>query len=355
MKAPKKRWNEPMNHNPFSDFSFCRLIVRFEVLKPVLLPPYSGSTIQGWLGNLMNQVKYDKEREDCQACPVQFDCRHKIIRDYLIRPPAIHPLIYHHIQDIPESEHYDLNYPAPVIIEPVDSGLKMPGTELKLEMIIVGRALNYIQFLLCVLKCASLYEIGEKYDGVGGLIKTLEVSDDTGNLIMRNATIFPDSACTLYDISSIRADLSSLIHTSNDNLKIGMYFVTPFQYKHDQKLNPLINNFDILFKLLVRRLRYLSLYTRIIDKEMCKLLFDAPESYGKLANNISCENRLEDFRWNKYSSTSAQRYDIDGKIGKIILRGDLKPFLLIIKLAEYFHIGRKTNYGMGRYILEIEE
>lgn len=344
-----------MNHNTFFDFCYCRLIVRFEVLKSVLLPPYSGSTIQGWMGNLMNQVKYDKNREDCQSCPVQFDCRHKIIRDYLIRPPASHPLIYHHIQNIPESERYSPYYPSPVIIEPVDSGLKMPGTELKLEMIIIGRALNYIQFLLCALKYASLHEIGDKYDGVRGIIKTLEVSDDTGNLIMRNATIFPDSACTLYDINVFRKEISDLTHSINDDIKLEMRFITPFQYKHDHRDNPPINNFNILFTLLIRRLRYLSLYTAINDEEMCKLLFDAPESYEKLANKISCENRLEDFRWNKYSSTSAQRYDIVGKTGKIILRGDLKPFLLLLKLAECFHIGKHTGYGMGRYVLEIEE
>jgi CRISPR/Cas system endoribonuclease Cas6 (RAMP superfamily) len=93
----------------------------------------------------------------------------------------------------------------------------------------------------------------------------------------------------------------------------------------------------------------------LTDEEIHNVLFDYQELYEKLSNNISCENRLEDFRWNKYSSTSAQRYDIDGKIGKIILRGDLKPFLLMLKLAECFHVGKHTGCGMGKYVLEIKE
>ena len=46
---------------------------------------------------------------------------------------------------------------------------------------------------------------------------------------------------------------------------------------------------------------------------------------------------------------------MSGFIGKIQFAGDVTPFLPLLSLGEYLHIGHHTGFGYGQYRIEQDD
>jgi len=44
--------------------------------------------------------------------------------------------------------------------------------------------------------------------------------------------------------------------------------------------------------------------------------------------------------------------DLSGFVGEVIYRGDIEPFLPLLLLGEYVHVGKNAAFGNGWYRLE---
>jgi CRISPR-associated endoribonuclease Cas6 len=67
-------------------------------------------------------------------------------------------------------------------------------------------------------------------------------------------------------------------------------------------------------------------------------------------NAVTLKSRnLEWQDWERYSNRQERRMKFWGFVGSVVFEGNLKPYLPLIKLGEYIHLGSKTSFGMGKY------
>jgi len=57
--------------------------------------------------------------------------------------------------------------------------------------------------------------------------------------------------------------------------------------------------------------------------------------------------------WDRFSGRQKKWMKFGGLTGDVSYSGDLQPFMEILKLGEWIHIGGKTSFGLGKYNLEI--
>jgi CRISPR/Cas system endoribonuclease Cas6 (RAMP superfamily) len=56
------------------------------------------------------------------------------------------------------------------------------------------------------------------------------------------------------------------------------------------------------------------------------------------------------YDWERYSNRQQQRMNMGGIVGELVYEGELAPFLPLLRLGMYTHIGKNTTFGLGKYV-----
>lgn len=122
---------------------------------------------------------------------------------------------------------------------------------------------------------------------------------------------------------------------------------TPLRLKHENRLVHQPPEFPLLISKLLARLNMLSQAQgnpALIEGETKARLL-------QLANAIvlsQSDTRWID--WNRYSSSQKAGMQFGGLVGTLECRGDLAPFLSLLRMAELTHLGGKTTFGLGKVV-----
>ena len=54
----------------------------------------------------------------------------------------------------------------------------------------------------------------------------------------------------------------------------------------------------------------------------------------------------------RFSGRQKQWMKFGGLLGSITYAGDLRPFLPFLAVGEWTHVGGKTSFGLGKYVME---
>ncbi len=145
-------------------------------------------------------------------------------------------------------------------------------------------------------------------------------------------------------------------HVSPDDLErsaralpaqeLAVEFVTPTQLKfRGQRLRR--PDFHALVSTLVRRIEALQEYHAlpqiVRDGQALIAQTDAVELVEWRGRPASRE---------RYSHRQRRAMTFEGFVGRAVYRGDLKPFLPILKLGELIHVGKGAVFGLGQMRLE---
>jgi CRISPR/Cas system endoribonuclease Cas6 (RAMP superfamily) len=107
-----------------------------------------------------------------------------------------------------------------------------------------------------------------------------------------------------------------------------------------------VPQFHVLIKRLRDRLNALSYF-------YCGTALDMDfQELGRQAEKVK-EIAVQS-RWIDRSRRTRKGFmqDLGGFIGEVIYRGDFKPFLPLLLLGEYVHVGKNAAFGNGWYRLE---
>lgn len=61
--------------------------------------------------------------------------------------------------------------------------------------------------------------------------------------------------------------------------------------------------------------------------------------------------RWED--WQRYSHRQQKALLMGGLVGKITYQGELEPFMPYLRMAEIFHVGKGTVFGLGNITMNL--
>lgn len=300
-------------------FPAARYRFEFAVETPIRLPEYAGSTLRGIFGHALRRTACMTREKDCKPCPLYRSCPYPAI--FETPPPANHAL-----QKFSQ-------IPNPFVVEPPAWGEQShaPGDTLAFGFVLVGRALGHLPLIVHAWQRAFQHGVG-KGDGTARLKRVSHEAEvvfdaDEGTLRPHTPTLPPSLSSGAGTNATLRFD-------------------TPLRLQHNGK--PTGPDELTARDLLVGLVKRSALIAEFHLGQTLDLDFRA---LAEAAAAIESEKGLRWRDWTRYSNRQKQKMALGGVVGDWTLRGDLAPFLPLLHLGQWLHVGKNATFGLGKYDL----
>lgn len=131
--------------------------------------------------------------------------------------------------------------------------------------------------------------------------------------------------------------------------QITLHLPTRLRLKNNNRLYKQAPEFQLIMTRLLGRLKTL---------EKAYMGKQADTGFNVLissAKDITINNsKIKWDDWDRFSGSQKKWMKFGGLMGEVSYSGNLQPFLEVLKLGEWLHIGGKTSFGLGKYELEIK-
>lgn len=297
------------------------------------LPTYKGSTFRGGFGHAFRSMVCTMKKTDCTNCLLKEQCPYSYIFE---TSPGHRSEVLNNFEEVPR----------PYVIEPPPEKKTFykPGEKIRFELILIGKAIEYLPYFL-----VTFVELGNMGIGRGRKpyvlrrvlgqnpfkkVEHLIYSDEDKKV--RNC----DITITGEDILN-RADNG--VHSPD---QITLSFQTPTRIKYDNHFATKLE-FHILIGNLLRRFSNLSYF-----HNNTKISIDY-KTFVETATQVIIKNDFTVWEdWERYSSRQQDRMKMGGLVGNISYEGNLAPYLPLIILGEYIHAGKNITFGLGKYVVK---
>lgn len=303
-----------------NSLAVARYQFNFEIQDTLHLNFYSGSMLRGVFGHALRHLACMTKMADCKQCPLYRTCPYPEI--FETPPPENHSL-----QDFSQ-------IPAPYVIEPPPMGEKTyrVGETLTFSMVLIGRAIHRLPLIIFAWQRAFARGVG-KYESRAKLLDVIFEPNHSAQQLVFDARE-----------NSVILEHSPLSFKQSDSVNsLTLNVLTPLRIQQKGSvLSHEMQGRDFVMSL-VRRYYLLQEF----HGENYQ-----PPNFSELAENahaVRCENKLKWCSWDRYSNRQQQKMTMGGAIGELSLSGELRPFLALLHLGQWFHAGNKTSFGMGLY------
>jgi len=295
----------------------------------LLFPPYKGSAFRGGFGNCLKKA-FCILRQDCDevTCPVIEKCLFKKIFE-------------------PKRKHGEpariRNVPPPYLVEPPDSEKELfkAKEEIIFYLILFGRIVEYLPYFIFAFELLGNIGIGKgrgKFD-----IKEARA--------IRNEEVVNiyDGVTKTLNNKRLPIHFENLGFSETDLIKVK--FLTPTHIKSEDRVLHSAQDltFSRFLKAVFNRISSLSYFygEKKFDWDYKGLL--------KEAEKIKTVEEKSYLKWAeipRYSVRKDREDLLAGIIGEIIYSGEnLRLFLPYLKFGEYAHVGNRTTFGLGKYVV----
>ena len=297
-------FNEVNPHHPenLGFFTVTKYLFRLKASTTIRLPPYKGSSLHGGFGHALNKISSFYYRE-------------------IFEPGK------------------DRAYPKPfVLLPPLDDDTAyQPGRKFTFELTLFGNAGKH--FSICH---AALEFLGREM-GFGSNRGKFNIE---GVETARPPTTEPPNpagpAISGHDIAAARL-------TNINGNRITLHLPTRLRLKADGRLLRQAPPFHIFFARLLGRLNTLAtIYGtgKIADPDLRDTLLNQAK-HVKIADNQTTWQDLP-----RFSGRQQQWMKFGGLLGSITYEGEIQPFLPYLAVGEWAHVGGKSSFGLGKYVIE---
>lgn len=317
---------------------------KIEAIDTLALPDYKGSTFRGAFGYAFKKIVCALRKNDCHDCILKTKC------------------IYSYVFETSPSEGADimgmnkyLKIPHPFVIEPPEESIRIysPHDILSFNLILIGKASDYLPYFIYTFDELGKSGIGKR-KGKFRLLKVESVEK----------TVYSGEDKTIRDVGIERLDIPENIDFNRraavfpalpqgENIEgqdsVALKFLTPARISYGRDLAVKLE-FHIFVRTLLRRLCLLYYFHSGTQAP----LWNHKQIIAE-AENVSIErDHLRWHDWERYSSRQAVRMKMGGLIGDIKYKGNIDPYLPILKAGEILHVGKGTSFGLGKYVLHNE-
>ena len=302
--------------------NFARYQFNFILNTPLRLDYYAGSLLRGVFGHALRKVSCMTKLKVCAECPLYRSCPYTTV--FEMPPP-----LQHNLQTFSQ-------IPNPYLLEPPPLGSKVyqAGEVLSFSMVLIGAALAQLPLIIFAWQQAFAQGVG-KYHSTARLNSVALVDANQQHQVIYEPTIE----------TSIQVHAAPRLPALTAQDHISLRFITPLHLQKQGKVLAETMTAKDFLMALIRR--YYLLH------EFYGSAYQAPH-FAQLAEHAHSLHSQTDFNWchlQRYSNRQQQKMRFDGVLGHITLSGDLQPFLPMLQAGQWLHIGNKTTFGMGRYVI----
>ncbi len=282
---------------------------------------YSGSLLRGALGHALRELACVTKMQHCPPCLLYRQCSYPTI----FEPPPPTKAVFHKLNHMP----------APYVIEPPAMGqVKLTkGASFSFNMVLMGAAIKQLPLVIVAWEKALAKGLGKDYCKVQLQQIIYEPQQSVEQLIYQRGKS---------DIA-IQESFQPLPIEPAEQMYI--QFVTPLRILQNKQL---LNNGMLAKDFLMALARRYYLLQEFYAED-----YQAPDfrTLARLAAQIQAQPEFKRYSWSRYSTRQQQKIEIRGVIGLITLKGDLTPFLNMLNIGQWLHIGKNTTFGMGQYVI----
>lgn len=282
-----------------------KYLFRLKTKTRIQLPPYKGSALHGGFGHALKKIS---------------------------------PYYYQHIFE----PGRDGARPKPfVLLPPLDTDeTYQPGREFTCELTLFGSAIQH--FSICH---AALDYLGREMGFGNNRGKFIVEGVETALPAHPAQQDKPNQIITGRDIAAAR-----LMNLAGS--RITLHLPTRLRLKADGRLIRQAASFQLFFARLLGRLNTLSTFYgdgKIAESELRQELLRQAENIRLIRDDTSWHDLP------RYSGRQKQWMKFGGLLGAVTYEGDLQPFLALLAVGEWTHVGGKTSFGLGKYVMEEKE
>jgi len=302
-------------------------VFRFTIVpsEPLILPLFKGSTLRGGFGHAFKRVVCILRNRECGECLLKERCVYSYIFE---TPPPSDTRIMRKYRSAPH----------PFIIQPPPEKKReyKPDDTISFDLILIGRALDYLPYFIY-----AFSELGNI--GIGrakGRYELRKVEAEGAGIIYSSDT---KTICN-FNTSVLNLDPSMSNPESYNPGFMTLNFLTPTRIVYNGHLT-IDLEFHILIRNLIRRLSLLYYFHCGGDSSE----WDFKGIINKAEGVKVMKRDLRWYDWERYSARQDTRMKMGGFVGKITFKGDIGPFMSILRAGEVLHVGKGTAFGLGRF------
>jgi len=310
-------------------FTLAEFTFHISARETLWLPAYKGSAFRGGFGNVFKKVCCVQSRSQyCNDCQLNTACAYA----YIFETPQT---------QTNQTPIQSTNLPHPfVIVPPLTTRQKIEaGEKLSFQLTLIGRGLEFLPYFVY-----AFDELGRTGVGRERGQYVLEQVTDT----MTRQEIYHCASQTLTSDFKV-IEFWDLCDSGNNRAAngISVKFLTPTRILfHNQLVDEL--SFELLLRNLLRRA---SLLAKLHCNQNWELDYKQILNFAAAQVHLS-QGKLSWQDWERYSRRQQQRHQLGGFIGTVEYKGDIAPFLPLIRLGQFIHLGKNTSFGMGKYVID---
>jgi len=290
--------------------------LRFHLLAitPLQLSAYKGSTFHGAFGWALRRL-------------------YRPLYDQLYEPAATL---------LPAGDSKRVALPKPfVLVPPLETQCHYPpGSPLSCDLLLIGPACYSLTACLCAFE-----HLGQEGLGTGrGRFEIQRVErlapGAPPHLLLEQggtAVMHPGPPTTSQEVTRGRED--------RDIDKVTLTFDTRLRLKNDNRLVRTCPEFATFLERVIARINLLSGAYHggpIIEHEAKQALLEQARHVTIRSHDLVWDD------WARYSGRQKEWMQFGGLLGSVTYDGELKPFMPMLALGEWLHVGGKTSFGLGR-------
>ncbi len=364
-----------MSETYFAGLHLARYELCLQAKQETILPRFLGSTLRGAFGHALKEAVCIMPHRNCERCLVADRC----IFPYLFDTPpppnieqlrgqqkAPHPFILtppflenpcQRTWKMPSPQHngnQEHKPQAKVTFSPTDRRAFRPGDEIKFGLLLLGRAIDYLPYVI-----HAFSEMARR--GLGADRARFELKEVFGiDEHDRKTTIYLSKTKRLEAGATVSQSLSDLVQIrlternyyfaekdGRDEAareRVKLRFLTPTRIRVKDDLQTEIS-FELLMRNLFRRLSTLMAvhFGTELNLHYGEWLAEAATIKTKYAN-------LKWDDWERFSNRQKTKMNLGGFIGEMKYEGAaIEEFLPFLLAGEFLHLGTGTTFGLGKY------
>lgn len=284
-----------------------------------------GITLRGAFGTVFRRLVCHDLKAACHGCGLEESCPYCIVFNPLVPPDA-------------DRLRLNQDIPRPFVIKPPldDTNTYQPGSRLVFDLVVIGKAQDFLPYFIVTFEELGRQGIGVRRGRFRMLtLESLKVDGSWHEIFHCKDRMVTPPASALAPMD--------LVHSGDDQgTSLTVRFLTPVLLK--QAGHWVKPGFGTLIKRLRDRVNALSYFYCGKPLEM-----DFRE-FGEWAEKVPIIR--ESLRWveeKRYSKHRDLKHVLKGFLGEVEFRGDITPFIPLLRLGEVLHVGKATAFGQGWY------
>jgi CRISPR/Cas system endoribonuclease Cas6 (RAMP superfamily) len=321
-----------MQPNSITYFPLAHYRFHLRPEEPLAMPPFNkGATIRGEFGTAFRRLVCIDLALDCVRCELRYTCPYtKVFKPFV--PPEAERL----------SKNQDI--PRPFVVKPPleRKTSYQVGEPLIFDFVVVGEAMDYLPYFIVAFR-----ELGQGGFGLNRArctLSSLEALDANGAVTAvyngNEGVVRPPQEQLTWQ------SLTSRTSIFGDVQALTVRFLTPTMLKADGEIVA-VPQFAALVKRLRDRINALSYFYcgQLLDLDFRALDQRAEEVKAVVVKSLWIDRSRRTRR--------GEQQNLSGFVGEVTYYGDLEPFLSLLLLGEYLHVGKNAPFGNGWYRLQV--